>query len=870
MTKDPEKSKGIKALNKYYPLYTAAGFKPLRLNGYNEEYQQKNIEYLKSQGKTGPEIDRYKIAKHPLFNMEKNFTAETYAGASLDSLIENYENDGWVGLVVAPGYIVLDVDKDRHSIQQVEFFIKNKNYKTNITKTQNGLHIYFKDPSGKIKGSDDVFVKAGFKITFRAGGKNYIIPPPSNGREWIGEVIDFKTVEDLPAPFQPLDKNNKDDLNRAVANQFKYCYYNKLLSGNADIDLAFMGWLVKTLGFNFAEAAAIFEMIYSKEYDEGKTRVNYDRAATMTEITGFKSLKESISKVEGLDYFVDLLNLFGKVHKKELPQVGPLTEEQLKLNIIGYNNSRNVLVWADGSIQLLSLADINSPAPYQLLTGVDVQEGLPWKAYKKSILAIAHQKGRVDESEKIKDGVWKINNSFFIISGLNVLKISNNIIEEVKTPVISKSESDGDNILLALNKRNTWLDINYFKQVFNSNADGPALLRSSYLKLLALVDQWCWKDKEMAPYVTAAVMLTALQHAMKWRPLLYVGGERDAGKSYFHDNIPTGLYSNLVKKFDKATPHSVAQTFGNTCKYMILDEFEKHKKIPQILELLKICGYGGVYTSGTPGEDALEFKIHHMPWLSSTQTHTFDAAQASRLVKFDLAKPSGRTPPELPTDDEMRKLGAEIIAALIKVWPALDGQYDFYHKNAKDFNCDNRMVRNVAYMAGVLNLVTDQDKTKIKLPAFLNEVIKEDRETIIDHILDSHIDDPVAEKGYHNKITVYEALTMPLPIQNVIGPKYGIKIYTDTKEKTWLVIYPELVQRNILKDMTEYKDGSINIVHSLVRIPGAEKKKMRLSQGRNGHNVTCVVIPIDATPISIEDIDASVLPVPAPGDVHAC
>ena len=129
-------------------------------------------------------------------------------------------------------------------------------------------------------------------------------------------------------------------------------------------------------------------------------------------------------------------------------------------------------------------------------------------------------------------------------------------------------------------------------------------------------------------------------------------------------------------------------------------------------------------------------------------------------------------------------------------------------------------------MAGILNIYNNDAKENIKgFPGFLCETIKEDRDTILENILDSHIPHPLAEKSSFDKITIGEALLLNTDLGNIIGPKYGIKIYKDKDNKSWLLICPEIVQRMVLKDIPGYKDGLINIEPSLLRIPGAKKDK---------------------------------------------
>lgn len=832
--------------------YAAEGLKLIRLKGYGSKGE-----------------NTYESAKEPI---DSEFTKPTFLSRPQHELENHLINGGWLGLIVPPGYIALDVDKDPHSIKQALSLIKYRSYKINIVQTKNGIHVFFKDSSG-LKGLTEVWVKHGYKLTYRAGGKNYCVAPPSDGRKWTGQLNPMTSLIELPPAFQPLDLKSHDDLSRAVAHQLRYCWKNDLLGGNEHIDMAFMGWLVKTLNYSFENVVNMFKMIYQDEYDENRTRINFERLATIGEATGYKTLVKAIEKVEGLSYLTELLGMFSKVcafkNKKtsvncakktdsasdneEDSKSGTfLSEKQLGLNIIGFTSGRKVLVWSDGKIHPLALTDINPPM-YHLLTGITFEdknaEKAQWSICQKSIIGLANKKGLVDENEKIKTGIWKFGRNFYIISGLTVLKIDGQTysVNELDLPIISKNDGCGTNILLSLNKNGKWLNVDHFKSAISSEFAGAEMLKVTYTKLFELVSQWNWKSPEMASYITAAVMLTPMQHAMKWRPIVYLTGERNSGKTFFYESIPAGLFSTLVLRQERTTAHSILQTYGNTSHFMILDEFEKYNKIPQILEVLKMCGWGGVAKSGTPGEDALEYKIKHMPWLSSTSPQYNDAAQVSRMLVFDLIKPEKRKPPVLPYEEELSKLGAEIIAALIKTWPLLDEQYNFYQQNASLFNCDNRMLANAAYMLAIQNLAFDRDTTEIKLPDFITAPIVEDRDNVLNNILHSQIS---LEEGVRTTRTnIASALTEDpsnTDRQSYVGKNYGVRIYFDSVGKCWLMIYENLVKRYLLKDLPEYKDT--NIGTTLLRIPGAKRDKVRIVNGE-GNPQHCITIPIENTPL---------------------
>ncbi|EKD55765.1 MAG: DNA primase catalytic core protein [uncultured bacterium] len=850
----------------------------------------------------------YDTAKRPFEKEWQNKPTKTF-----DECVKHLKRGGWIGVILPPNVVALDIDGFNidealytKKIKRFEEIIKELGIteRIGIHGTNNGIHAIFKADKdfSELVSTPDAITRCGLQVTYRAGrGRSIsqLIIAPSNGRTWE-RWVDTTKLAELPDELRP-DKNkahvrdvnfnnieaekntdvsacnekkpeetaaslsldnNKVKLLAAGLNLGKAviaAYNANQIGGHKDIELALYAWLVLDCKNDPALIENVFDPIMNGT-NAAKRLADYKRLLERADKgepiigggTWFWILKKN-----GLKSLIKICQKYQKLCCSSILPEGTLTEEQLKINIIGYNSKRQILLWADGKIHAIGLESLNREV-YHILTGIAL-EPKEWPDYKTSILSIANAKGCVDENQKIKDGVWKFGDNVFLISGKDALQISDGVITELTTPVIPKTDSDGDNMLLFLKKRLMWLDIDYFKKVFAAEIDGLALLRTTFKKLYKITSQWCWQTQEMSFYGTAAVMLTPMQYFMKWRPLIYLGGERDAGKTLFYLFVFLGLYGPLTAKLDRTTAHSIAQTLGNTSMILVLDEFEKYNKIPQILELLKMCGYGGTITSGTTSEDAIEYRFHHMAWLSSTQPHTFDAAQASRVIKFELIKPEDRCPPTIPNDEDMKKLGAEIIAALIKVWPLLDEQYEYYHSNTNRFGGDNRMIKNAAYMAAILNLVYERNKEEINFPAFLREVIVEDREIILENILQSHIDDPNAEKGF-NKITVREALLLSSSVQDKIGPKYGIRIYVDNKEIIWLAIQTQLVERHLLKDMHDFKNGLIHVEPSLKRIPGAKKERIRLECHKNVHKSTCIMIPIDNTSIDRRCLHKDILP----------
>jgi hypothetical protein len=151
-----------------FKTYFNVGLKPLRCAGYNpESNREKDTE------------KKYRRAKEAI---DKGFTKDNYKGLTI-SEIESWEKTGgWIGWVIPKGYIAIDVE-DPEAIRYIEDLCKQKGIRPSVHITNRGKHFFF-EYSGNLSASSKDFTKSGLKVTYRVGGKNYLILAPTNNRAW--------------------------------------------------------------------------------------------------------------------------------------------------------------------------------------------------------------------------------------------------------------------------------------------------------------------------------------------------------------------------------------------------------------------------------------------------------------------------------------------------------------------------------------------------------------------------------------------------------------------------------------------------------------------------------------------------------------
>jgi hypothetical protein len=118
---------------------------------------------------------------------------------TLSEAIDWMQADGWIGLVVPPGCIALDIDDP----EAVSWLLANAEPTWTISRTKNGYHVLFLAGDHDISGAS-ALSRAGIKITYRAAGKNQIVVAPSPCREWLQWFPD--TISEIPEGLLPIPK----------------------------------------------------------------------------------------------------------------------------------------------------------------------------------------------------------------------------------------------------------------------------------------------------------------------------------------------------------------------------------------------------------------------------------------------------------------------------------------------------------------------------------------------------------------------------------------------------------------------------------------------------------------------------------------
>ena len=516
-----------------------------------------------------------------------------------------------------------------------------------------------------------------------------------------------------------------------------------------------------------------------------------------TEMERKRYIALSISKAKG---FIQVQQMKAESMNEEMKSV---------LTILGYTKDHKVMFWHKGTIQEFELKRI-TPDDLCLLTGKDDMTKDTFNELKKHIRQQCNFKGIIKESNRMRNGVWKLKNRFVIVSGEDILEVKDMEICKLDTPVV-------DGRIVEFEEK--WLNVEIFQQVFKE-----ASLHDVYQELATYIDKWKWRQSEMVDYMTSFVMLAAFQQAMKWRPWLYLHAQHGSGKTLFFDEIMKVLYGQLTVRLDSPSFMGIAQILDGTGKIALFDNYEAGHKTSNILEGLQSTNRGaGVVVRGTPSGKARRHNLHHMLFLSGVAPASKSSgASDSRTVQFGLNRftsTSDRSIQSIP-EKKAELLLAKTLAAMMRNWEIIDENANKY---VDKYN--KREAENIAYAMAIQEIISEKEVAE--LPSFVVErEIINDEENLLTAILTSNvIADGESEKEVHKR-PVYETLSYGGSIESK-----GVKVVTKKDKSQYISIYPPLVKRYMLQDMQEYRGyHHKNIEDLLLSIDGAKKEYQKMGK----------------------------------------
>src|SRR5262249_35874742 len=151
-----------------------------------------------------------------------------------------------------------------------------------------------------------------------------------------------------------------------------------------------------------------------------------------------------------------------------------------------------------------------------------------------------------------------------------------------------------------------WVDFDSL----NSNCQmttNPQWCVARFSELERHFQRWFWVHPVDATVAAALAVCTWVQTILPWRPEVAITAPSGAGKSTLLKSLLAPLYGRLAMYTDQSSEAGIRQAIQNRSVAIILDEFEKSRERPKILQLFRSTSRGAVIRRGTADQRGMRF-----------------------------------------------------------------------------------------------------------------------------------------------------------------------------------------------------------------------------------------------------------------------
>lgn len=182
----------------------------------------------------------------------------------------------------------------------------------------------------------------------------------------------------------------------------------------------------------------------------------------------------------------------------------------------------------------------------------------------------------------------------------------------------------------------------------------------------ALLKTWAWRRPEIDPMLLLGwIGAASIGGALKWRPLMWLSGDRGTGKSTLQEVI-NFVFNKSILSVSDPTPAAIFQKIGFSSLPVALDEMEPEadsKRVQSIIKLARQACSGGVILRGSAEGNASEFKARNCYLFSSILVPALLPQDRSRMAILELDRITG-TPPRIKRN-ELAVIGSKILRRMI-------------------------------------------------------------------------------------------------------------------------------------------------------------------------------------------------------------
>ena len=500
--------------------------------------------------------------------------------------------------------------------------------------------------------------------------------------------------------------------------------------------------------------------------------------------------------------------------------------------------SRKILCFSSNLLKQFTIEDVQRYRLAHLIQDCGnivfdyVYEGTPVENHTnmnivRQAISAASSTLTISDSDRMGAGVWKHEGKLYLV-GHHELAIYNGGFEKSTDPKAGEKVIDFGGCP-------QWYNYDQLCQ-YISDAHSVEWQLGVYNELCALFRMWDNWENDLDPEVIAALaIVTWVQTAWKFRPLVFVTGPTNSGKSCLLHDWFKAFYGSLSLAIDKPTEAGFRQFIENSARICSIDELEQMggEERDKLQKTLRTSSRGGQIAKGTSSQKGMLFGLQHIPWCGAIETGLRDAADLNRYIVLSLKEVEdhpGRQPFRLPSGEEMADLGQRALAVAIVTQQRVAELAEFTSTARTVAKVNRRIQESYALPCALIAAVTGQNESEAAgtLDAILdsrNVVVQDvkDEEALMSEIMQATVrmrggNEETVSKLIDPKSTEPDGL-------KALGT-HGIALtgtYGGSGRKLFLIC--DIVTRKLLRGT---RFGSLNIREILVRIPGAKVVQRKL------------------------------------------
>jgi hypothetical protein len=528
--------------------------------------------------------------------------------------------------------------------------------------------------------------------------------------------------------------------------------------------------------------------------------------------------------------------------------------KNLGITVIGeYEGRQMIEVYSDSRKKSQTIHDIDKLSISKLMQLIggetveayvhDGQECPPEKYTLKDVknaIADACSDKTFYGNEKFGAGIWEHDGQLVLVKAKEVgLLNGSGHIELSRVPFVN------GRILDCGRASGEWYDLAVLNRHLISAPD-HAWCNATIVETERLFARWNWREAERAPITLVGLaIVTWLQSIWKWRPQVFVTGNSTTGKTrLLEEVIAHGIFGDLNMFVQKPTEAAISQRMAHHSKIIIVDEFEKDAHRQKILELFRTTSRGGVKIRGTADHKGIEFRLRHIPWLSSIETGLTREADKNRyiILELDTVTAEKREGFQVPPTNYLNDLGMRLLAIGLTHYHEAKRLTELLQGRQFE-GVPSRCVENYALPIAMLSAAAGCSDVEAG-NVLANTLTKWDfgfqesneHITCLATILTATVDLRGGEKK--NVSTLLKSASGGPDVSDALN-RIGVKRIRKHNYDEVLWIAPDVVCRTILKG-SDFEKGAIE--QYLMRLPGARRERQRVG---GDERIQGVEIPIE-------------------------